>query len=71
MFGGRVSSRTTCGCWSWSSAESSIVTTRSEVGMKPERMLSSVVLPAPVPPEITTLRRPLHDGLQHLRHLVR
>ena len=28
-FGGRVSSGTTCRCWSWSSAASSIVTIRS------------------------------------------
>ena len=28
MFGGRVSSRTTWSCWSWSSAASSIVITR-------------------------------------------
>ena len=33
MLAGRVSSRTTCGCRSWSSAESSIVTIRSVGGM--------------------------------------
>ena len=32
-FCGRVSSRTTCGCWSCSSAASSIVITRSSAGM--------------------------------------
>ena len=58
MLGGRVSSRTTCGCCSCSSAESSIVTMRSCSGMKPESRLSSVVLPAPVPPETTTFSRP-------------
>ena len=57
MLAGRVSSRTTCGCRSCSSAESSIVTIRSVGGMNDERMLSSVVLPAPVPPEISTLSR--------------
>ena len=57
MFGGRVSSRTTCGCCSCSSAESSMVTMRSVDGMKAERMFSSVVLPEPVPPEITTFSR--------------
>ena len=29
QFGGRVSSRTTCGCFNWSSAASSMVTMRS------------------------------------------
>ena len=57
MFAGRVSSRTT---WRWrslSSAASSIVTTRSCSPMKPDRMLSSVVLPAPVPPDTMTFSR--------------
>ena len=54
---GRVSSRTTCGCWSCSSAESSIVTMRSSAEMKRDRMLSRVVLPEPVPPEISMFRR--------------
>ena len=57
MFGGRVSRRTTCRCRSINSAASSIVTTRSSLAMKPERMLSSVVLPAPVPPETRMLSR--------------
>ena len=34
-----------------------MVTIRSVGGMKDERMLSSVVLPAPVPPEMITLSR--------------
>ncbi len=57
MLAGLVSSRTTWGCLSWSSAESSMVTIRSVGGMNPESMLSSVVLPAPVPPEIRMLSR--------------
>ena len=55
--GGRVSRRTTCGCCSCSSAESSQVMTRSSFSMKAVRQLSSVVLPEPVPPEISTLAR--------------
>ena len=51
ILAGRVSSRTTCRCRSFNSAASSIVTTRSLSLMKLERMLSSVVLPAPVPPD--------------------
>ena len=56
-FAGRVSSVTT---WSWrscSSAASSIVTMRWSVGMKLLRMFRVVVLPEPVPPLTTTLRR--------------
>jgi hypothetical protein len=34
-----------------------MVTMRSSSGMNPDRMLSSVVLPEPVPPEMNTLRR--------------
>ena len=48
--GGRVSSRATCSWCSCSSAASSMVTMRSRSEMKPESTLSSVVLPAPVPP---------------------
>ena len=59
MLAGRVSIRTTCGCWSRSSAASSIVATRSSSGMKAERAFSSVVLPLPVPPEMTMLIRAL------------
>ena len=54
-FGGRVSMRITWGCWSCSSAESSIVATRSFGGMKLDRMFSSVVFPEPVPPETRML----------------
>ena len=43
---------------SWSSAASSIVTMRSSPGMNDDSTLSVVVLPAPVPPETTTLSRP-------------
>ena len=57
--GGRVSSRTTCGWRSWSSAESSIVTIRSFPGIEDDRTFRSVVFPAPVPPEISVLSRAL------------
>ncbi len=56
-FGGRVSRRTTCGCCSCSSAASSQVTTRSVGSMKAVMVLSRVVLPEPVPPEMTMLQR--------------
>src|SRR5438874_2049585 len=50
--GGRVSSRATC-CWcSCSSAASSMVTMRSRSEMNDDSTLSSVVLPAPVPPQM-------------------
>ena len=55
--GGRVSSRTTWGCCSCSSAESSQVMMRSSLSIEPVRQLRSVVLPEPVPPEISTLQR--------------
>src|SRR3981189_3375581 len=45
MLGGRVSSRTTCGCCSCSSAASSQVMTRSSWSMNWVRQLSSGVLP--------------------------
>ena len=57
MLGGRVSRRTT---WRWrsvSSAASSIVTMRSLSEMNPDSTLSSVVFPAPVPPDTMTLVR--------------
>ena len=57
MFAGRVSSRTTWSCWSWSSAASSIVMTRWSGWMKLESVFSRVVLPEPVPPEMMTLSR--------------
>ena len=55
--GGRVSRRTTCGCCSCSSAASSQVMTRSVGSMKAVRVFSRVVLPEPVPPEMTMLQR--------------
>ena len=55
--GGRVSSRTTWGCCNCSSAASSQVMMRSSSSMKPVSVLSSVVLPEPVPPEISVLTR--------------
>ena len=55
--GGRVSSRTTCGCCSCNSAASSQVTVLSPSSMKAVRALSSVVLPEPVPPETRMFRR--------------
>ena len=58
MLDGRDSSRTTWSCLSWSSAASSMVTIRSSEGMKEERTFRVVVLPAPVPPDTTTLSRP-------------
>ena len=57
MFGGRASSRTTWGCRRRSSAASSTVTMRSFSGMKPERRLSRVVFPDPVPPATITFLR--------------
>ena len=55
--GGRDSSWIQCGCCSCSSAASSHVMRRSLSGMKDERMLSSVVLPEPVPPETRMFMR--------------
>jgi hypothetical protein len=55
--GGRVSSRTTCGCFNCNSAASSMVTIRSRGEMKADRALSRVVLPAPVPPEMMMFSR--------------
>ena len=57
MLAGRVSSRTTWSCWSWSSAASSIVMTRWSGWMKLESVFSRVVLPEPVPPEMMMLSR--------------
>ena len=57
MFAGRVSMRIQCSLASCSSAESSMLTMRSSSWMKLLRTLSSVVLPEPVPPEMTTLSR--------------
>ena len=55
--GGRVSSRTTCGCLSCNSAASSMVTTRSFGAMNADKALSIVVLPEPVPPDTTMFNR--------------
>jgi len=41
-----------------------MVTMRSVGGMKPDSTLSSVVLPLPVPPETSTLSRPLTTAWQ-------
>src|SRR4051794_9860228 len=56
-FGGRASSRRTCGWRRRSSAASSIVTTRSPGSMNEDSALSSVVLPEPVPPQTSRLQR--------------
>jgi len=52
MLAGRASSRTRFRWLSLSSAESSMVTSRSPIGMNWLTTLSNVVLPEPVPPEI-------------------
>ncbi len=67
MFDGRDSSRRTWSWWSWSSAASSMVTMRSSSGMNEEMTLSRVVLPEPVPPEMTMLRRPRTQALMKSR----
>ncbi len=61
--GGRVSRVMTWGCWSWSSAESSMVMMRSPSGMNPDSTLRFVVLPVPVPPETRMLSLPLDRRL--------
>ena len=53
----RVSRRITCGCWSCSSAASSMVTSRSPAGISRDRAFMNVVLPAPVPPLTRMLSR--------------
>ena len=68
---GATSSVTTCSWRSWSSAASSMVTIRSSLGMKDERMLSIVVLPEPVPPETMMFRRASTQALQEVDHLGR
>ena len=55
--GGRVSSRTTCGCCNCSSAASSTVTMRSPGSIRRDMAFISVVLPEPVPPEMMTFSR--------------
>ncbi len=54
-FGGRDSRRITWDCWSWSSAESSMVMMRSCSGIRPDRALSRVVFPVPVAPDTMML----------------
>jgi hypothetical protein len=58
MLGGRFSSRMTCFWRICNSAASSMVMMRSPAGMKLDRTFSSVVLPEPVPPEMTMFSRP-------------
>src|SRR5882672_8485526 len=53
--GGLASSWTTCGFCSCTSRESSMTTTRSPSGMKPESAFSIDVLPLPVPPAMMML----------------
>ena len=55
--GGRVSSGSQCGCCRRSSAASSMVMTRSPGSIIFDRALSIVVLPEPVPPEMTMFMR--------------
>ena len=57
MFGGRVWSRTTCGCWGASSRVSSTITIRSSGPTTPSNALRRVVLPDPVPPVTRKVRR--------------
>ena len=57
VFASRVCIRSTCGVCRRSSGVSSMVTTRSSGGMNPDSAPSSVVLPDPVPPEITIGQR--------------
>ena len=71
MLGGRVSRRTTWRCCSCSSAASSIVTMRSLSEMKLESALSSVVLPAPVPPETMMFSRAATHALEKIEHRLR
>ena len=54
---GRVSSGSQCGCCRRSSAASSMVSTRSPGSIILDSAFSIVVLPEPVPPEITMLNR--------------
>ena len=69
MLAGRDSSRSTWSWCSWSSAASSMVTMRSSSGMNDESTLSVVVLPEPVPPEMTMLSRPRTQALEEVAHL--
>src|SRR5437868_2289422 len=66
-FAGFDSRLITCTWRSRSSAASSHVTMRSLGGMNPERTLSNVVLPDPVPPETMTLSRVLTAASRYSR----
>ena len=57
MLVGRVSMRTTSSIWICNSAVSSMVITRSCSGINRDRQFRNVVLPEPVPPEMTIFRR--------------
>ena len=57
VFASRVCIRSTCGVCRRSSGVSSMVITRSSGGMNPERAPKRVVLPDPVPPDITSGQR--------------
>ena len=48
-----------CGCWSFSSAASSIVMMRSSSGRNDDSTFNVVVFPAPVPPDTSMLTRPV------------
>ena len=65
-FGGRASSRTTCGSGSRSSAASSIVTTRSAGSTNAASAPSVVVLPEPVPPQISSVQRAPHRAAEEV-----
>ncbi len=66
MLGGRASRASTWSWLSWSSLASSTVTIRSSAGMNDDSTLSIVVLPVPVPPEMSTLRRPTTQAWRNL-----
>ena len=59
ILAGRVSIRATCGCCKRNSAASSMVATRSRWPMYAEKPFKRVVLPLPVPPEISKFMRAL------------
>ncbi len=71
MLGGRDSSRTTCGWRSCSSAASSIVTIRSSVGMKDERLFSKRRLTRARAADDQDVQAGLDARLEELDHLRR